>query len=76
MIKAVILVDDQMTTGKTVRDSIKALQSAGYRVRGIFVFSAKRKLVAEHGSPIETDTPDCGFGGVAESLGLNCQCGR
>ena len=40
---SVLLIDDVMTTGATVAESIRALQSAGYEVIGICVL-AKRIL--------------------------------
>jgi len=70
----VVLVDDQLTQGSSLRQAANLLIAEGHSVVGCYVFSVRDQTIGA-GNPAVA-YPDCPFHGVAQEVGYDCPCSR
>ena len=72
----VVLLDDQITLGYSIRHASRHLIDAGFGIRAVVAYSAKERFLSEVGVSLLPSTQICGFAPVAKWLGTPCRCGR
>lgn len=72
----VLLIDDQITQGGTIRTAGRLLLEHGIRIQAVGAYSASSTFLNSIGATPHQSIPRCGFSEVSAWLGLKCSCGR